>query len=125
MKLTANNMKREIKFRVWEYIRHKNSYGFNYFIGLIDDDKKHYDLMQFTGLKDRNGIEIYEGDILSFEDDPAGVVKWNSDFSCWTYWESEHINNQEEVFDWSQLLKRDCEHYVVRGNIYENPDLLL
>jgi uncharacterized phage protein (TIGR01671 family) len=81
--------------------------------------------MQFTGLKDMNGTEIYEGDIVSFEDDPAGVVKWNSNFCCYTYWESEHINDEYESMDWNQLLKKDCNHYIIHGNIYENPDLLL
>ena len=119
-------MSREIKFRIWSYIRYKKSYGFVYSIGLIANDEtlETDEIMQYTGLKDMYGTEIYEGDIVSFEDDPNGVVKWNSDFSCWTYWESQHINNEEEVFDWSQLLKRHCNHYIVRGNIYENPELL-
>ena len=37
---------------------------------------------------------------------------------------ADHLNIEEEVFEWSQLIKRDCNHYIVRGNIYENPDLL-
>jgi uncharacterized phage protein (TIGR01671 family) len=80
--------------------------------------------MKFTGLKDKNGNEIYEGDIITFEDDANGTVKWNEDFSCWTYYESDDINEEGEVFDWSQLLKRHCKHYIIRGNIYENPELL-
>jgi uncharacterized phage protein (TIGR01671 family) len=79
---------------------------------------------QFTGLKDKNGKEIFEGDVVSFEDDPAGVVKWNSNFCCYTYWESKHINDEYESMDWNQLLKKDCNHYIVHGNIYENPELL-
>jgi len=120
-------MSREIKFRVWSYIRYKKSYGFVYSIGLIANDEtlESDELMQYTGLKDMNGTEIYEGDIVSFEDDPAGVVKWNSNFCCYTYWESKHINDEYESMDWNQLLKKDCNHYIVHGNIYENPDLLL
>jgi uncharacterized phage protein (TIGR01671 family) len=119
-------MSREIKFRIWTYIRYKKSYGFEYSIGLIANDEtlETDELMQYTGLKDMNGTEIYEGDIVSFEDDPAGVVKWNSKFCFYTYWESEHINDEYECMDWNQLLKKHCNHYIVHGNIYENTDLL-
>ena len=140
-------MKREIKFRAWDKTYKRMNYkvqvgntdyadqnytcnsiwvdyGDSKSIGWMNADGNGIELMQFTGLKDMNGTEIYEGDIVSFEDDPNGVVKWNSDFSCWTYWESDHLNTEEEVFEWSQLIKRDCKHYIVRGNIYENPELL-
>jgi uncharacterized phage protein (TIGR01671 family) len=118
-------MKREIKFefgfdskneivkKVWNLLEIPN-------FGLLP---LRY-VRQFTGLKDKNGKEIFEGDVVSFEDDASGVVKWNSDYSCWTCWEDERLNDEGEVFDWSQLLKRHCKYYVVHGNIYENPELL-
>jgi uncharacterized phage protein (TIGR01671 family) len=81
-------------------------------------------IMQFTGLHDKNGKEIYEGDIISYEDDPANVVKWNHDFCCWVCWEDDKLNEEGEVFDWAQMKKIDSKHYIIHGNIYENPELL-
>ena len=140
-------MNREIKFRAWDKTYKRMNYkvqvgntdyadqnytcnsiwvdyGDNKSIGWMNADDKCIDLMQFTGMKDKNGKEIFEGDILSFQDDPNGIVKWNSNFSCWTYWEDVKTNDEKEVFDWSQLLKRHCNFYLVHGNVYENPELL-
>lgn len=78
-------------------------------------------LMQSLGLKDKNGDEIYEGDILtdegSFENDGWDYATIEFDETDYTYylsWENEGI---------CQSIT-ECENYSVAGNIYENKDLL-
>lgn len=66
-------------------------------------------VMQYTGLKDKNGVEIYEGDILLYSS--GGVY-----FGDGQYW-------VPTCYDLNSRLI-DCLSSVVVGNIYENPELL-
>jgi uncharacterized phage protein (TIGR01671 family) len=70
---------------------------------------KCFALMQYTGLKDKNGKEIYEGDIVKpfLRDDKLEVVKIHDAIYC----EPFHYYDSPEDFE-------------VIGNIYENPELL-
>jgi len=77
-------------------------------------------LMQYTGLKDKNGKEIYEGDILEFQGkDYEGKwkIKWNSK-EVW--FEILCIGNEERFSPGSDIWN----HGKIIGNIYENPKLL-
>ena len=115
---------REIKFRAWDTNplegKSKMIYG-------IDEIKEFYEgielidellnniapeikIMQFTGLKDKNGKEIFEGDILS-NGKLQSVVLWKND--GWG------INNGKHKL--SRYLGGNEE---IIGNIYENPELL-
>jgi hypothetical protein len=67
-------------------------------------------LMQYTGLKDRNGVEIYENDILDWD-----KKEWGEPYQEVAKWDYELLNIRQN--DWSEW----CE---VIGNIYENPELL-
>jgi len=72
---------------------------------------------QFTGILDKFGNKIFEGDIISFEDDPRALVTWNEFLCCWTYHEVNTIDPEP-------MRKDESKHYTIHGNIHQNPELL-
>jgi uncharacterized phage protein (TIGR01671 family) len=77
-------------------------------------------VMQFTGLKDKNGKEIYEGDIMEFPWDEKQTCKGTVEFG--DGWFDIHLQEGAEWPDHHTPIN-DGEGEVI-GNIYENPDLL-
>ncbi len=79
------------------------------------------ELLQYTGLKDENGVEIYEGDILKNEKDVVGRVAWNKGAGCWGSVIHTTVNRDLaeslKPFAWNRFVE-------VIGNIYENPELM-
>ena len=74
-------------------------------------------LMQSTGLKDKNGKEIFEGDILGTKDGLLdGVVEYRSDLGMWT-------NSLIRYNNFERLCSVASDREII-GNIYENPELL-
>ena len=81
------------------------------------------DIMQFTGLHDKNGKEIYEGDLIKNKYGRICEVVWMEHFGCWDAHvrefgfkrEGGHLGFQNN--EWSRCV-------IVIGNIYENPELL-
>jgi uncharacterized phage protein (TIGR01671 family) len=118
---------RQIKFRAWDKVWKNMHYdkdwavcftgemlcmdsdafdtGKDAWLPLRARETREYELMQFTGLLDKNGKEIYEGDILKGRFN--GVVEWTNE--C-----AKYNNGWSSFWDNSEIV----------GNIYENPELL-
>ena len=98
----------------------------------IQEWQKNIEWMQYIGLKDKNGKEIYEGDIMCNDEyqtwEWRGVVKFSHGVFG-AEWLS-NVKSQSMVGSWGQkhnLRKLDddiVERQIIIGNIYENPELL-
>ena len=92
--------------------------------GLRSYWNKNVVLMQSTGIKDKNGVKIYEGDILKLHaiflapDDKIGYLEYSPKYGYSIILEGNRLYRQEY---WASTNKLN---YEVIGNIHENPELL-
>lgn len=112
-------MNREIKFRAWNKKLNKfaNDWTWNDVDGVLTPYHEDCVLMQFTGLHDKNGKEIYEGDIVHdvSDSDLTFEVKWDEERAGY------YMPND---FDEEYTFSISHPTLEIIGNIYENPDFL-
>lgn len=126
---------REINFRVWDKQRkkicavhnlafHDEIYGYS--VITIEEAARggdfhatfttieKFELMQYTGLKDKNSVDIYEGDIV-IHNGELSKVKWSEKY-CQFRLEGSKVTTGLNFYHF--------RHYEVIGNVYDNPKLL-
>ena len=93
---------------------------------VVKEDLKNYVLMQSTGLKDKNGKEIFEGDILT-TGNRTGVVKNHQTLGFYindargdNWW----FGSDVDLAEFEDFTRDVSEKIEILGNIHENPELL-
>lgn len=134
----TNYMKREIKFRAWHREAKQMLTGSNRSVFSWQEDGQPVEIMQFTGLHDKNGTEIYEGDVIknsnkplfTLPEDPRTYVVQFKDGAynkenTWLQYKPGFIFKkiQPKGVKYMELIFSQSQIEII-GNIHENPELL-
>lgn len=130
---------REIKFRAWDgdnmYYWNSTNHPYTEEIdgtpykklfylpmSFLVGDSNDMEWMQYTGLKDKNGKEIYEGDVVGSESADNYKVYWNELTAG--FWIKSDYDDAIYISRWKSKDFDDRITLEIIGNIYENPELL-
>jgi uncharacterized phage protein (TIGR01671 family) len=139
---------REIKFRAWLSGNHGNitfkeeimEYEITVSNGVYVDVESswgiqgHYPtipIMQFTGLQDKNGVDIYEGDLLEYKNKfgrhHLAKIFYKKGGLCFNIHQDDFYKNSEEIYFYESCADMQSKGWIVQfeviGNIYENKEL--
>ena len=132
---------REIKFRAWDKKnkKMKEVEEINWKKGLLwrdgdgigkvwipnIDGSKDVELIEYTGLKDKNDKEIYEGDIIRDDNEGGGITKVELNNGCWEIWVSyDEPSGTLSGIRFGYWISDAMNKVEIIGNIYENKELL-
>jgi len=140
---------REIKFRAWTgsemitppndtigcgssaeiieislagFVSKRNAYGLDVFGGKnpsFDEPEKDIVLMQFTGLKDKDGNDLYDGDVVTTKRQEVAEIIWHNEFACFCFRTVDDVIKDEIQFSFKP------SELKLLGNKYEQKGLLL
>ncbi|WP_415341517.1 YopX family protein [Clostridium perfringens] len=128
-------MSRDIKFRAWDRYKERMGEIDKFHLKdkecslILDNGDKiiHFyydeiDIMQYTGLKDKNGKEIYEGDIL--ERHGYWPIRIEYDKGCLMVRDLDEVRYNNLILNVPICNFESINDWKVIGNIYENPEVL-
>ncbi|MCT3085971.1 hypothetical protein EFO30_11165 [Lactococcus lactis] len=104
-----------------EYFDDSINYRFDHFCTGADED---VEFMQSTGLKDKNGVEIYEGDVINYRNSFRNPMTGSGSLSINRDFKIIFKDGEFKAKGFDIRLKNILSYSEVIGNIYENPELL-